>query len=295
MKSILITGSDGFLGRATIKELATKNYKIFTVDLNEGGENHFRLDISNADLVSSMMSSVRPNAVIHMAAQIDVVRSIEDPVSDAMVNILGTLNLLRSASSYGVENFCYIQSGGAIYGSNYNLPLLERSEVNPISPYGISKLAGELYVKNFFGETGMSWSSLALSNCYGPLESNHKGVIYNMALSLMAGESPQIFGPKVTRDFVFVSDVVDAIVLSLETPTNCRVNISTGTETSLYDLYKLISSEMKIKKDPIISEAQPGQVLRSSLDNSLAKIKLGWSPQISLPEGLKQTLFGINS
>ena len=173
------------------------------------------------------------------------------------------------------------------------MPLNERSAELPQSPYGLTKNLAEGYVRIFAEKNGSQWSSLALSNCYGPIDEHGRGVIYNFAKALSSGTTPAIYGKDVTRDFVFVSDVVDAICLAISNPTNMRVNISSDSETSLLELYFEIAREMgDISVKPIIEEPKFGEIRRSRLSNLLAQEIMGWRPKIELSKGLRLSLSG---
>jgi UDP-glucose 4-epimerase len=236
---------------------------------------------------------MRFDAIVHCAAQTDVRKSVEDPTLDLMSNGLGTLNLLEFAAQIGVANFVYINSGGAIY-VNEELPLSEKSFIAPSSPYGISKFVGEEYVRILSAKFGFEWSSLALSNVYGDVVKNKKGVIYEFTNSLLRNKTPIIYGKEITRDFIYVDDVIRAIEKSLVASTQCRVNISSNLETSIYEIYDLVAGQLNSKIKPEIKAPRFGEIMRSKLDNSLAREKLDWNPLVSVIDGVKISLANID-
>ena len=237
-----------------------------------------------------IFQEIRPDVVIHLAAQINVLKSFEQPFHDLQSNGQGTLNLIQASIESGCTNFVYIASGGATYDSNQSLPIGENGQENPVSPYGLTKLLGEGYVRIFSEKAGTHWSSLALSNCYGPLLEHGRGVIFQFWKALNEGKSPIINGIEVTRDMIHVDDVVRAIQLVIESPTNSRVNISSGSEVTLLQIFELLRNEMRSNIEPEIREHIKGEVERSSLSNKKAFEILGWEPKISLALGIQASL-----
>lgn len=291
MQTVLITGSEGFIGRATTRHMNEIGFKVFTTDLKESDHspNHRVADLKSVDCFSAF-ADVKPNIIIHLGAQVDVRNSFDNPTNDLMVNALGTLKLLEYGISKGMENFVYINSGGAIYGAGDLLPTSELHTDFPISPYGVTKLMGESYVRILCSRFNVNWTSLALSNCYGPVKEHGKGVIYEFCKTLDSGETAVINGKEVTRDFIYIGDVLQAIEMAAVKPLNLRVNISSNSETSLGALYSEICQIKKIQENCIFREPAPGEVLRSRLDNSLARELLDWKPMTSLREGLKLSI-----
>lgn len=190
MQTVLITGSEGFIGRATTRHMNEIGFKVFTTDLKESDHspNHRVADLKSVDCFSAF-ADVKPNIIIHLGAQVDVRNSFDNPTNDLMVNALGTLKLLEYGISKGMENFVYINSGGAIYGAGDLLPTSELHTDFPISPYGVTKLMGESYVRILCSRFNVNWTSLALSNCYGPVKEHGKGVIYEFCKTLIQGNS----------------------------------------------------------------------------------------------------------
>jgi UDP-glucose 4-epimerase len=282
---ILLTGSEGFIAGRLKDALVQSHHELTTVDLKEGVGNHYRMDIRSREFLK-VVSEIKAEIVIHAAAQVSVLDSFQDVEMDLETNITATVKLLDSAIRNGCTNFVYISSGGAIYDSSALLPLNEETRTNPQSPYGVSKLASESYVKVICRQAGIDWSSLALSNCYGPLSIHKKGVIFEFASAILRNTSAIIRGADVTRDFIHVDDVVRAILLSLTNPTNCRVNISSNTEVPLGVLYAKIADALDSNLLPTFVESIKGEVNRSRLDNGLAKKLLGWEPQLLFEQNL---------
>lgn len=293
MPRLLVTGSEGFIGRPLVKYLRQTGYEVFTLDLHGAGDKHFNIDIVDGDL-ELLLNSIKPDAVIHLAAQVIVADSFVDPIRDLEVNGKGTARLVISAINSGCKNFIYVGSGGAIYDSSEPMPLTELSRLRPVSPYGLTKNLGEGYVRVLSEAAGNSWTSLALSNCYGPVFEHGRGVIFQFWKALSEQRTPFINGENVTRDFVYIDDVVRAIAMSIDVPTNQRVNISSGLEISLLQLYELIARIMGSHVKPDIKSPLIGDVLRSCLSNDRAKEFLGWLPEVDLETGLKLS-FGLKA
>ncbi len=266
-------------------------YKVFTTDLRESkySWDHRVADLSNVNCWADFQD-LSPDLIIHLGAQVDVRDSFINPTNDLLINAFGTLKLLEYGISKGITNFVYINSGGAIYGAGQELPTRETQNDFPISPYGATKLIGESYVRILCSQFNVNWTSLALSNCYGPVTDHGKGVIYEFCKAVDSGEMAVINGKDVTRDFIYVGDVLRAIELAVKEPVNSRVNISSNSETSLGDLYSEVCSIKKVQENCRYRDPAPGEVLRSRLDNSLARELLGWEPITSLKEGLKLSL-----
>jgi UDP-glucose 4-epimerase len=292
---ILVVGGNGFIGKRLVRKFEDSHTDYLVLDLSGGpSEKFIKAGIASDDL-NAIFQGYSPTAVVHLAAQIDVRESFVNPIHDLEVNILGTVRLLEAANKAQCRNFVYIASGGAIYDSDGILPHKESARELPVSPYGVSKGAAEEYVRVLSAKYGSHWSSLALSNCYGPVREHGRGVIYQFWRAITQNESAKIYGSEVTRDFVHVDDAIEAICLAIKNPTNCRVNVSSNTEISLFDLYSKVAQELGSKLKAEIHEAIVGEVLRSKLDNSLAFELLGWAPRIDLDEGIKTSLSGIKS
>ncbi|HJR01763.1 MAG TPA: NAD-dependent epimerase/dehydratase family protein, partial [Methylomirabilota bacterium] len=238
----------------------------------------------------------RPEVVAHLAAQASVGRSVTDPALDASVNVGGGVALLECCRRYGVRRVIYSSSGGAGYGDTDVIPTPESHPSLPISPYGITKVAVEQYVSAWVGIYGISGVSLRYANIYGPRQNpqGEAGVIAIFCHRLLTGQAPIINGDGgQTRDYTYVEDVAAANVAALEHPeATGGVNISTGVETSVNDLYQALvqasGSTVKAQHAP----ARPGEQRRSCLSPALAARALGWKPTVSLAEGIRRT-FGF--
>jgi UDP-glucose 4-epimerase len=299
MKRILVTGSEGFIGKALCRRIRANQdeYSLFTLDRIGGGTNHSIIDITSTDL-NSELERVNPDILIHLAGNVSVKFSLENPLADFQVNAMGTLAVLLGSLETSCSNFIYLTSGGAIYDSSARLPVNEEGPIRPTSPYGLSKLIGEQYL-NLLTRERMNWTSFALSNCYGPVREHNQGVIYSIWRDLSNGIRPTIHGLNVSRDFIYIDDVVDAILLACEKPSNRRLNLSSGKSIALMELLEKIQRILKTNLTPNILPNKPGDILTSCLDNSKLKTLLGWEPKISLDSGLNLSLasndFGVKS
>jgi len=288
MQKVFVTGAGGFIGRNLVKKLESQGFQVWRSDVELPDQNSRDLVGNLLDIdLESLLLKIKPDAVVHLAAQVDVMSSIKDPIKDLELNALLTLKLILASTNSGCQNFCYIHSGGAVYDSKSDLPFSESSPEKIVSPYGLTKKIGEEYVRIFSTLQNSNWTSLALSNCYGKLSDNQKGVIYQFFHDISNGVQSTINGPDVTRDFVYISDVVDSILSAIRKPTNSRVNISSNTEISLIDLYKKIARLCDSKLEPVILHRRFGDVERSRLDNSRAAKLLGWVPLVTIDEGLR--------
>jgi UDP-glucose 4-epimerase len=242
---------------------------------------------------AGVFEDFEPEALCHQAAQMDVRRSVREPDFDADVNVLGTVRLLHSCVEHNVGKVVFASSGGAIYGEQLGFPATEEHPQYPISPYGVSKLAGERYLHFYDVEHGVSYAALRYANVYGPRQDPHgeAGVVAIFCGNLAEDRPSRINGSgEQTRDYVYVGDVARANVLALENEVpNGAYNVGTGVETSVNELYWLLH-EISGKDLPAErGAAQPGEQLRSSVDPALANQLLGWRPGVGLAVGLEQT------
>ena len=296
---ILVTGGAGFIGSWVADTFINKRHKVLIVDdLSTGIEANIPKDaeftkgnIREFALLEKVFSNFKPDIVNHHAAQINVRRSVEDPVFDAEVNIIGTLNLLELSVKHNIKRFVFASSGGAIYGEPENLPADENTCPIPISPYGVSKHAIEKYLGYYKTVHRLDYVALRYSNVYGPRQNPHgeAGVLAIFCNRIMAGKPCEIFGDgNQTRDYVFVGDVTNANILSINSPSGIY-NIGTQIETSVNDLIttlrKVTKREFKVEYSP----PRAGEVLRIYLDIQFAKRVLGWSPNVNLEDGIHQT------
>jgi len=235
----------------------------------------------------------KPEAVCHLAAQISVRRSVEDPVFDARVNILASIGLIEACRTHGVKRFIFTSTGGAIYGDADQVPTPETYVAAPVSPYGTSKLCVEHYLYCFRELYGFSSAALRLSNVYGPRQDPHgeAGVVAIFSRALLEGRPARINGDGLqTRDYVYVGDVVEAFVLALRSDAQGSFNVGTATETDVKELYRLIAEAARSSAPPVYGPPRPGEQKRSCVDSTRIRTELGWEPKVQLPEGIGFTV-----
>ena len=308
MSVVFITGGAGFIGSHLCDRLLAEGHRVIAVDdLSLGrianlGEargygkefTFYNMDVRNEG-VRTLFERHRPEFVMHLAAQAGVRSSVEDPVHDASVNVMGTLNLLECAVHTGVRKIVYAASGGTVYGEPRRVPVKESSAAGsrPLSPYGISKKVVEDYLRFYQRYRGIDFTALALGNVYGPRQDpgGEAGVVAIFSSRMLAGESPTIFGDgNQTRDYVFVDDVVHAFALSVERGSGKLVNVGTGLETSVNGLYRMLAEVTGFTGQPLMGPQPEGELRRISLDIALAKDALAWHPWTHLEDGLRETV-----
>ena len=300
---ILVTGGAGFIGSHVVDAFLAAGHDVAVVDNLTTGDARWvnprarfhELDLRSAGL-ARVFETERPEVVAHLAAQASVGRSVTDPAFDASVNIGGGVALLECCRRYGVRRVIYSSSGGAGYGDTDVIPTPESHPSLPISPYGITKVAVEQYVAAWIGIYGISGVSLRYANIYGPRQNPHgeAGVIAIFCHRLLTGQAPIINGDgEQTRDYTYVEDVAAANVKALEhSDATGGVNICTGIETSVNDLYQALVQAAGSKIQAQHAPARPGEQRRSCLSPARAASALGWKPTVSLAEGLRRT-FGF--
>jgi UDP-glucose 4-epimerase len=292
MRRILVTGSEGFIGKSLVRRLEKNSENIvLTVDSKGSGTNHITLNLSTEKLTAKLFS-ITPDVIIHLAGRIEVFSSISAPKKSFLDNALPGLNAIEFANELSSVNFIYVNSGGATYSEISPLPHSERGHIDPISPYGISKQVVEDVLAISARQFGYYWSSLALANCFGDFNQNHTGVISKFIEHVQKGSPPTIFGADSSRDFIHLEDVVDAILLAIQHPANTRVNVSSGREYNLAKLFGFIAEQFKSDVKPRIESARPGEVIRSSLDNELAFQLWDWKPKYELTNKLREFFTG---
>lgn len=301
----LVTGGAGFIGSNLVDALVERGDDVAVVDdistgrrenleqaLSNGAE-LIELDIRDPEAVAAAVERVRPEVIFHLAAQIDVRKSVADPAHDTRVNVEGTINVLAAAQASGVRRLINTSTGGAIYGEGQILPAPEDHPVAPESPYGLSKFCAENYCALFTRLHGLSTISLRYGNVYGPRQDplGEAGVIAIFCGKLLDGGRPQIFGDgKQTRDYVFVGDVVDANLRAVESDATGAFNVGRGVQTSVLDIVEALAAQSSNGFEADHLPARTGEVQHIALDPSRTKTELGWEAQIDLHQGLARTL-----
>lgn len=297
---ILVTGGAGFIGSHVVDGYVAAGHDVVVVDdLSSGKRANLNpkaafhqldvLDPATADLVRAE----RPDVVNHHAAQMDVRRSVADPVFDARVNILGTIGLLEAARQAGVRKFLFVSSGGAVYGEQEAFPAPESHPTWPVSPYGVSKRSGELYAHFFQAAYGLPFVAFRYANVYGPRQDPHgeAGVVAIFSGRMLRGEPVTINGDgKQTRDYVYVEDVARMSRLALETDAGGPVNVGTGVETDVNTLAERLLAAAGSRSTLTHGPAKSGEQRRSVVDCRRAREVFGWRPEVSLDEGLRRTV-----
>jgi len=295
-----VTGGAGFIGSHVADAFIEQGHDVVIVDnLSMGNEkniNHrarfVKLNIQDPEIFA-LFEKEKFDVVDHHAAQMDVRLSVADPIFDATNNILGTINLLQAAVKYSVKKFIFVSSGGAIYGEHDYFPADEEHPTRPLSPYGITKLTGEKYLYFYHHVHQLNFVILRYANIYGPRQNpkGEAGVIAIFASRLLTGGQPVINGNGLqTRDYVYVGDVVGANLKALDYKGNDYFNIGTGIETNVNELFHHVNHLTNANAKEAHGPAQPGEQLRSVLNNQKAKEILSWTPQVSLKEGLANTV-----
>jgi UDP-glucose 4-epimerase len=297
---ILVTGGAGFIASQVADALIDEGHRVFIVDdLSTGFEKNInpkatfiKANICDLDL-SRLFEKEKFDLINHHAAQMDVRRSVGDPIFDANINILGTINLLKNTVNTGVKKFMFASTGGAVYGEQKYFPADEEHPSNPLSPYGISKLAVEKYLYFYKTQYDLNYTILRYANIYGPRQNpfGEAGVVAIFSSKLLKGEQPVINGTgKQTRDYVFVGDVVKANLLTLNDNESEIYNIGTGTETDVNQLFALLNKITGKQKEEKHGPAAPGEQMRSVITSDKIFKKFNWRPSTSLEEGLKKTV-----
>jgi UDP-glucose 4-epimerase len=300
----LVTGGAGFIGSNLVDALVARGDEVTVIDdLSTGkrdnldgalanGADLVESDIRDAAAVRDIAERVRPEAIFHLGAQIDVRKSTADPAADARINVEGTINMLEAARAAGARRFVNTSTGGAIYGEGQILPAPEDHPVAPEAPYGLSKFCAEQYCEIFLRMHGLATVSLRYGNVYGPRQDplGEAGVIAIFCGRALAGENPTVFGDGLqTRDYIYVGDVVEANLAAAGRDVTGPINIGTGIETNVLELVEAIKP---IATGPFEAEHAPprlGEVNHIALDASRAREELGWESRVGLEEGLRLT------
>lgn len=309
MAKIIVTGGAGFIGSHIVDALVGRGHWVVVFDnLSTGKKENinpkakfYKVDIRDKK-IGSIFKKEKPQAVFHYAAQIDARASARDPMFDAEVNLLGSINVLQNAAKTGVKKIIFASSGGSLSSEETVLPTPEDKISLPVSPYGAAKFSTEMYLHYFWKTYGMKYIALRLANVYGPRQSPHgeAGVVAIFTNKMLQGKQPVIFGNgRQTRDYVYVGDVVRANLLALRSKKVGFFNVGTARETSVLKLFKILkkltgSRASEIFGAPVGQGKAAGQVageqMRSVLDSSKIRRELGWKPSVNLDEGLEMTV-----
>jgi len=296
---ILVTGGAGFIGSHIVDAYINEGHEVSVIDnLSTGNRNNLtpRARFYKADIrddLSSLLRDIRPEIINHHAAQMNVRASVEDPMADASVNIIGTLNIIKAGLEKGLKRFIFASTGGAIYGEQDYFPADENHPLRPLCPYGVSKLACEKYLYYYKYNFGLDYTALRYSNVYGPRQNpfGEAGVVAIFARKLLSGEQPIINGDGFqTRDYIYVNDVVRANIRALEIGFSGELNISTGKEISVNELFKNLIEISGSRVMPSHGPAKKGEQLRSCLSYKKAEDILDWTPTVSISKGLSDTV-----
>ncbi len=297
-KTVVVTGGAGFIGSHVVDELVARGFRAHVVDdLSTGFRSHVNrkaklhiLDI-RSERFRNLILRMKPSAVVHLAAHIDLRRSVEEPRHDADINILGGLNVLEACRNANVRQIVFASSA-AVYGKTERLPAREGMAKRPGSPYGISKASFEDYLAFAQDNYGINCAALRFANVYGPRQTvqGEAGVVAIFLSQLLSGRDVLINGDgRQTRDFIYVGDVASMVASAVERSLTGIFNVSTGRETSINALYKDICAVSGIKKRSVHGPAKAGDERRVSLSPAKAKRTAGWSPKVNLKEGLRRT------
>lgn len=297
----IVTGGAGFIGSHIVDELIKRRMKVHVIDdLSSGFKSNLNpnVQLHNLSVTSSevhrLFEKIKPDYLFHLAAQISVRRSIQKPITDAKINILGTVNVFEAARKAGVKKIVAMSSGGIMYPSTLKRAK-ETDRVYPEAPYGIAKRALELYLEHYHKVFNIPYVALRLSNVYGPRQrmsgTGEGGVVAIFAEMLLKGHIPfMTWKGKQTRDYVYVTDVANAAMLAMKSNFVGHVNISSCTEVSVQKIFDIMARAIGVEVTPIYKPAVKGEKKRSCMDNKLARKKLGWVPRVSFEDGIMKTI-----
>lgn len=296
---ILVTGGAGFIASHLVDRLIAEGHCVIVVDNLSAGRKEnvnpkalfYKVDICDSIALEDVFKKEMPEIVDHHAAQVNVTKSVEKPIYDANVNILGSLNLCELSKKYQIEKFIYASTGGAVYGEPKNLPVKETYPIEPLSQYGVSKHTVEHYLSIFYKLYGLNFTVLRYPNVYGPRQSPHgeAGVVAIFSELILQNKRPTIFGDgSKTRDYVYVEDLIMANLSVLNNVGNGEMyNLGWGREISDLEVFNTVRRALESDIDPIFSKKRPGEIDHISLDSSKAMKELKWTPKVTFEEGVK--------
>ena len=295
---ILVTGTSGFIAGHLVRRLHSAGHEVTGLDVAEPrrpveGWRDVRLDLRDDAGVSRVVAEVKPEVVFHLAAQASVSVSMREPRLDIETNVIASVMLARAAAEAGARRFVFTSSGGAMFGAPEIVPANDDTPVEPRSFYGASKASAEKFLKFVEWETGMTVASVRPGNVYGPYQDPHgeAGVVAIFAQRMLRGEPVTIFGTGGdTRDYVYVEDVVEAQVRASEAATGEMCVVGTGLETSTHKIFEVLAKHCAYERAPIMAPPRAGDIPRMAMDTTRAREVWGWTPQVSLDEGIARTV-----
>ena len=307
MLTALVTGGAGFIGANLVSRLLKLKYKVVVIDNLSTGFHH-HLPLNNKNLIfyqKSINENLKPilhkhkiDYLFHLAAQTNVHKSLQNPIYDAEINILGSLNIIKEAAKIKIKKFIYASTGGAVYGEPVKIPVSESHSINPLSCYGASKYAAEKYLEIYHKLYGLPYIILRYANIYGPYQNpfGEGGVIAIFIHQLIQKERPSLFAyGKNKRDYIFVEDIVEANIKAMYSNKNKTYNIGTGKMTNTKQIFQIIQHELGSSVQPKYLPDRLGEVNQISLNVNLAQKELKWKPHYSLEEGIKKTIVWFKS
>ena len=300
---VLVTGGAGFIASNLVDDLITQGHDVVIIDnLTTGKEENinskatfYKEDIGNTEGLEKIFAEEKPDIVNHHAAQVDLRRSVGDPLYDAQVNIIGSLNLINISSTHNVKRFIYASTGGAVYGEPEYLPVDEKHIVDPQSQYGVSKHTVEHYLFVFRQTRNLSYTVLRYPNVYGPRQDPHgeAGVVAIFTEQMLDGKQSTVFGDGTkTRDYVYVGDLVSANMSAMFNETDMSgeiYNLGWGKEIKDIEVFEAVRDALGLSVEPLFDEKRPGEIDRICLTNTKAAKGLNWSPQVEFQEGIRLT------
>ena len=297
---VMVTGGAGFIGSNLVDRLIGEGHQVVVVDdLSTGRRENLHPDATfyqqdiRDEALEEIFAGEKIEAIFHLAAQMDVRKSVSDPVYDARVNILGTINLIEAGLKHGLKKFVYASTGGAVYGEPQFMPVTEDHPINPDCQYGISKHTVEHYLYVYNRLQGLNWTALRYPNVFGPRQNPHgeAGVVAIFIQLLSAGKQCTIFGDgSKTRDYVFIDDVVQANIVALERGDNACYNLGWGTQVSDFTIFDTVRRALDLTVEPLYQDVRAGEIFHICLEAGKIREQLGWEPTVTLEEGVARTI-----